>query len=208
MRELAPAAAWRCDQIASPCCSFYARVVAATFPRVRSRELALFAPQPQYHPKRGWLISSDQLNIIREPLCHGVKPTGLPRFTLRAVKDACPGQADLVHATNVQSSSSQSKVALRLWPTGQLAPRALYRALSGRRSVARAAVFVVNTTQSRGQTCDALSSAPKWRCLAESALKNPASTANKRRDTFGKRVSTFLTPSCNASVSLLAVSRV
>ena len=103
-------------------------------------------------------------------------------------------------------TSSQSKVALRLWPTGQLAPRALYRALSGRRSVARAAVFVVNTTPSRGQTCDALSSAPKWRCLAESALKNPASTANKRRDMFGKRVSTFLTPSCNASVSLLAES--
>ena len=109
MRELAPAAAWRCDQIASPCCSFYARVVAATFPRVRSRELALFAPQPQYHPKRGWLISSDQLHIIREPLCHGVKPTGLPRFTLRAVKDACPGQADLVHATNVQSSHILAK---------------------------------------------------------------------------------------------------
>ena len=72
MRELAPAAAWRCSQIASPCCSFYARVVAATFPRVRSRGLALSAPQPQYHPKRGWLISADHINIIREPLCHGV----------------------------------------------------------------------------------------------------------------------------------------
>ena len=31
-------------------------------------------------------------------------------------------------------------------------------------------------SQSCGQTCDALSSAAKWRCLAETALKNPVST--------------------------------
>ncbi|CAE7696818.1 YKE2 [Symbiodinium sp. CCMP2592] len=32
------------------------------------------------------------------------------------------------------------------------------------------------SVQSCGQTCDALPSAPKWRCLAEAALKNPVST--------------------------------